>query len=48
MYSFVFAALSVKYVFSREYWAGLTADHVPETLHFVMKKYEAMERAKKI
>jgi len=48
LYSFAFAALSIKYVFSREYWAGLTADHVPETLHFVMKKYEATERAKKI
>lgn len=48
LYSFVFAALSIRYIFSREYWAGLTADHVPETLHFVMKKYEATERAKKI
>jgi glycosyltransferase involved in cell wall biosynthesis len=46
LYSFVFAALSIKYIFSREYWAGLTADHAPETLHFVMKKYEARARIK--
>lgn len=25
---------------SREYWTGLRADHVPDTLHFVMEEYE--------
>jgi hypothetical protein len=25
---------------SREYWAGLRADHVPDTLHFVMDEYQ--------
>jgi glycosyltransferase involved in cell wall biosynthesis len=39
LYSSAFLALSIKYLFSREYWAGLRADHVPETLHFVMKNY---------
>jgi glycosyltransferase involved in cell wall biosynthesis len=36
-YSSVFIALSIKYLFYPDYWAGLRADHVPETLHFVMK-----------
>ena len=40
LYSFAFFALSIKYLFSREYWAGLRADHVPESLHFVMKNYD--------
>lgn len=40
LYSLAFFALSIKYLFSREYWAGLRADHVPESLHFVMKNYD--------
>jgi glycosyltransferase involved in cell wall biosynthesis len=44
LYSFAFFALSIKYLFSREYWAGLRADHVPETLHFVMKDYDRKTR----
>jgi glycosyltransferase involved in cell wall biosynthesis len=43
LYSSVFFALSIKYLFSREYWAGLRVDHVPETLHVVMKNYEATD-----
>ena len=39
-YSALFFTLSVKYLFSRDYWAGLRADHVPETLHFVMMASE--------
>lgn len=46
LYTFSFLLLSIKYLFSREFWAGLAADHVPETLHFVMKKYEATARPK--
>jgi hypothetical protein len=42
-YSSVFFARSIKYLFSREYWAGLRVDHVPETLHVVMKNYEATD-----
>jgi glycosyltransferase involved in cell wall biosynthesis len=48
LYSFTLLLLSSKYLFSGEYWAGLNADHVPETLHFVMKKYEATARTKEI
>ncbi len=36
--------LSANHLFSREYWAGLRADHVPETLHFVMKNHEQGDR----
>jgi len=35
-----FLGLSIKFLFSRDYWAGLRADHVPESLHFVMKDYD--------
>jgi glycosyltransferase involved in cell wall biosynthesis len=31
---------SIPHVFSREYWSGLKAHHVPDTLHFVMEEYE--------
>jgi glycosyltransferase involved in cell wall biosynthesis len=27
-------------IFNREFWKGITAEHVPETLHFVMSSYE--------
>jgi hypothetical protein len=32
--------LSVPYIFSKEYWSGLRAHHVADTLHFVMEDYE--------
>jgi glycosyltransferase involved in cell wall biosynthesis len=40
LYTFAYLALSINNLFSREYWAGLRADHVPESLHFVMKNYD--------
>jgi glycosyltransferase involved in cell wall biosynthesis len=40
LYCLAFFALSIKDLFSRDFWAGLTADHVPESLHFVMKNYD--------
>jgi glycosyltransferase involved in cell wall biosynthesis len=43
-YSSVFLALSIKYLFSPDFRAGLKADHVPETLHFVMKDYARQAR----
>jgi glycosyltransferase involved in cell wall biosynthesis len=46
LYSFAFFALSIKYIFSRDYWAGMRADHVPETLHFVMKDHDRRNRPK--
>ncbi|HJS20105.1 MAG TPA: glycosyltransferase family A protein [Anaerolineales bacterium] len=40
LYSTALLGLSIKYIFSGDYWAGLSADHVPETLHFVMRDAE--------
>lgn len=28
-------------IFSRDFWRGVKAHHVPETLHFIMEKYES-------
>jgi hypothetical protein len=40
LYSSAFLGLSITHLFSHDYWAGLRADHVPESLHFVMKNYD--------
>lgn len=48
LHSFAFFGFSIKYLFSREYWADLRADHVPETLHFVMKDYDRKNRYKEL
>jgi len=40
LHSSAFLGLSITHLFSHEYWAGLRADHVPESLHYVMKDYE--------
>lgn len=40
VHSLVIIGLSVPYLLSREYWAGLRAHHAPETLHFVMEEYD--------
>ena len=45
IYGFAFLGLSLKHWPSRDYWAGVRADHVPETLHFVMKDYERKTRS---
>jgi glycosyltransferase involved in cell wall biosynthesis len=37
-HSLAMMALSARHIFSRAFWAGLRADHVPESLHFVMKR----------
>ena len=39
LYSLVVFASSIPHIFARDYWAGLRAYHVPQTLHFVMEKY---------
>jgi glycosyltransferase involved in cell wall biosynthesis len=44
LYSSAVFGLSINHLFSPEYWAGLRADHVPETLHFVMKNYDRKTR----
>lgn len=40
MLSMVLLASSMKHLFVRKYWEGVKAHHVPESLHFVMEKYE--------
>lgn len=39
-YSVVAFMFSITNIFSMEYWSGLRAHHVPDTLHFVMEDYE--------
>jgi glycosyltransferase involved in cell wall biosynthesis len=45
-YSLAVFALSLPRVFSRQYWSGFRAHHVPETLHFVMEAYDRTRAAK--
>jgi glycosyltransferase involved in cell wall biosynthesis len=40
LHSLVLLGVSVRHFLSRDYWAGLRAHHVPDTLHFVMEDYE--------
>ena len=42
-YSLAAFALSSYRIFSSQYWSGLRAHHVPQTLHFVMEEYERKE-----
>jgi glycosyltransferase involved in cell wall biosynthesis len=39
-YSLAVMVLSIQHVFSNQYWSGVRAHHVPETLHFVMNEYD--------
>ena len=43
---YVFGVLlyAFRYLFARQFWAGVRADHVPGTLHFVMQAYEEKHR----
>lgn len=45
-YSLSAFVLSLPYVFSAEYWQGVRADHVPQSLHFVIKEYEQKVKQK--
>lgn len=47
-YGFALTGLFIKHLFSRAYWAGLRADHVPETLHFVMRDHDRKARYARI
>ena len=40
MFFIAFFICSGSHVINREFWKGLRAEHVPETLHFVMRSYE--------
>ena len=39
-YSLLFFILSTRQILFKEFWEGFRADHVPNTLHFVMKDIE--------
>jgi hypothetical protein len=41
LYSLVAFVESIPYIFASDYWAGLKAQHAPETLHFVIQRYES-------
>jgi len=43
-YSLAVFVVALGYIFSPEYWKGLRAEHVPDTLHFVIKEYERKSR----
>ena len=43
-YSITILVLSIRYIFSSQYWSGLKAHHVPETLHFVIENYAQNNR----
>jgi glycosyltransferase involved in cell wall biosynthesis len=45
LHSIALLALSVKHLFVHEYWEGVRAHHVPESLHFVMERYEKENRS---
>lgn len=40
LYGLAILGISVPHFFSRQYWAGIKAHHVPESLHFVMYEYD--------
>jgi glycosyltransferase involved in cell wall biosynthesis len=40
IFSFAWILLSGWGTFSQEFWRGVKAHHVPDTLHFIMEKYE--------
>lgn len=44
MYAFGVLLFAIKFIFTRPFWAGVRADHVLETLHFVMQAYEQDHR----
>lgn len=46
MYSLAAFVLSLQHVLSTEYWQGVRADHVPHSLHFVIKAYEQRMKQK--
>ena len=44
LYSLAAITVSNYRIFTSQYWSGLKADHVPETLHFVMENYARKNR----
>jgi hypothetical protein len=44
IYTLAFFIRSMHHALSVEYWQGVRADHVPQSLHFVIKEYEQKMR----
>jgi glycosyltransferase involved in cell wall biosynthesis len=40
LYGLAALVMSLRHAFTAEYWQGIRADHVPQSLHFVIKEYE--------
>lgn len=40
LYGLAVLGISIPHLISGEYWAGVRAHHVPESLHFIMENYE--------
>jgi glycosyltransferase involved in cell wall biosynthesis len=40
MYTLAGLFRSIRHIFSSQFWLGMRAEHVPDTLHFVMQEYE--------
>ena len=47
MYTLAAFIMSIPHIFSAEYWQGVRADHVPDSLHFVIKEYEQKMKQQK-
>jgi len=45
LFSLLCLILSFRYLLSGEYWSGVRADHVPDTLHFVMKDVKKVKES---
>jgi glycosyltransferase involved in cell wall biosynthesis len=48
LYSLVALILSLGHAFSAAYWQGVRADHVPQSLHFVIKEYDEKVKQEKL
>jgi hypothetical protein len=46
-HSLAFFVSSLPWIFSDQFWSGFKAHHVPDTLHFVMIKYQRAKLAVK-
>ena len=45
LYSLIVLLFSFRYIWSREYWRGLSVHHAKKTLHYVMEEYEHMRHS---
>jgi hypothetical protein len=43
LYGLTTLCFSVRHLLSKSFWQALRADHVPQTLHFVMQAQEALQ-----